>query len=143
MGTLIFIVFWIIVLVVLLGIFYYRGLQTLAIFPKVEDTEIKYRDKLAVGHLLSKTKTKFSGVDKSLHVVVTKNELWLTSSPLLAGIILRNGLLHKIDLKQISSAKLIKDRVEVAFKTENGTKIRISLKLKNENQFLDTLKGSK
>lgn len=141
MGLVIFIIFWVVVAIIIAFIFYQRGKKVLTIFPDEKEVKVLYRDRLAIGHVVNGGKQRLGNTDKSMDVIITTDELWLRSSPFLAGTMQRQGLLHRMNKKAIKKLVVEKNnRVEISFITSLEKRAKINLQIKSPNTFIDLLK---
>ena len=137
-GT-IFLIVWCIVTAILIMILYKRGKKALSIFPPIETVRVLYRDKSASGYSTKSFKTKIGGSSKTLEIVVTDKELWLTSKLLLASIGESHDLLHKIALDNIEQVERNGKKVTVNFKNDSGEAKQVVLWTKRIDDFIKVL----
>jgi len=137
-GT-IFLIVWFILTAIILMLFYKRGKKALSIFPPIETVKVLFRDKSASGYSTKSFKTKIGGSNKTLGIVVTDKELWLTSKLLLASIGQTYDLLHKISLDKVEQVERNGKKVTVNFKTDTEDAKQVVLWTKRMDDFIKAI----
>ena len=126
-------------LFVMLKTYYDTGKKALKLFPDIKSVNVMYRDKAATGYSTKSWKTKVGGASRSIDIVVTEEELWLSAMVFFAGITKQHDLLHRIPLKKISSAKRDKDQIMLSFKDQKNAAHQIVVRTRDEEAFLSAL----
>lgn len=137
-GT-IFLIAWSCLVIFMTYKMFKGGKEALSIFPNVDDSNFIYIDKSASGNSNKSLITKFGGANKTLHVMVNNEELWIKSSLFFAYIGRYYDLIHRIPLNQITSSVLNHNIITIKFNTENGKQKSISLRTKNNQELAKIL----
>jgi len=139
-GITILVIVWVIIVVFIFIAFYKMGRKALAIFPDIDSVIVKYRDYSASGYSTKSMITKIGGASKVLDIVVTKDEVWLKSMILFAGICQYYDLLHKIPFNQITNAKKDGKKVILDFQSGEGEGKQVILLTHSPDNFLKEIK---
>jgi hypothetical protein len=135
----IFLIVWFVATGIIIFVLYKKGRKALSIFPPIEKENVLYRDKSASGYSTKSLRTKLGGSSKTLEIVVTDKELWLTSKLLLASIGESHDLLHKISLDNIEKIERNGTKFTINFKTDTGEAKQVVLCPKQIDKFIKVL----
>jgi hypothetical protein len=139
-GETIFIIISALAAIFIIISFYTRGKKAKSIFPPIDTVNIIYRDKSASGYSTKSLKTKVSGANNTLDIVVTDSELWLTSKLLLASIGNTYDLLHRIPLDSILRVESKGKKITIDFKNQDNEDKQVVVMTKNMDEFFKALK---
>jgi hypothetical protein len=140
-NEIIFLIVWAIVVVLILALMYRRGKRALSVFPDMGSVKILYRDQSASGYSTSSLQNKLGGANRTLDLLLTEDELWLTSKLLLASIAEKYDMLHRIALENITQVQLDGKKLIVDFKTENDSKKQVVVMTKVVDRLITALKS--
>jgi len=123
--------------VVILTVFYILGRRALKQFPKLEPGEILYSEGGASGYSTQSFATRYGGASKTLIILITKDELWIKTYILFAGIAEYCDMLHKIPLSGIleirQEQRTFFSKLHISF-LKDGSKNEIVLISKNNKK---------
>lgn len=111
-------------------------------FPPLVSVDVRFRERRASGRALTSLKTRLGGANNALDVIVTDDELWLTSFALfgfMAAVAQRFDLLHRVPLERVEGVMRRKSVVRVRFYRESGEPCEVELRLKKPERFVEAL----
>lgn len=135
----IFLFFWLCFVIFLNVLFYTKGKKVLKIFPPTSSKEFIYSDYFASGYSAKSLITKLGGASKLLHIIVTKNEVWIKSFTILAWIASEYDLLHKIEKSNITDIRVDKTGIKLDFKDSKGNDKQIIIITRDKEAFLKAI----
>ena len=119
------------------------GKKVLSIFPKLDSVKLIFREKGASGGSRKSFVTKGGSANKILDVIITEEELWIKCSVLMAGLSWAFDLVHKVNLSNISSVQIYKNKVTLSFKSSKKEMTTFDLKLKKAEKFFNLIESKK
>jgi len=114
---------------------YYRRKTRGITFPTLDKNEILYVEKTASGRSMKNFMTQYGGARNTLKVVVTPNELWLTSWFPFSLLIEIFDLEHRINKEDIINIEQEDKVFRVTFKTQDELEKTVEILPKKIQEF--------
>jgi hypothetical protein len=138
-----FLIFAILWVIIGSGILWYRRQKRGFVFPKLSADEILFQETTASGNSYKTWHTRLGGANNCLKLVITKDELWITTWFPFTLVADMYDLEHRIPRNKIQSIKKTKvlgrDRLIIDFITSTGTPRKIGITPKALDRFLTTI----
>jgi len=131
---------FILVLVFILIQFYRASKKVRSVdFPDLDTISILYRDKMGSGQSDRDWQSKMGSAEKTLDIVLTKDELRTRGPKIFAWIAEKIDLEHRIPLKKISKVEQKGKLIKISFSVENASTRTLSIRTKNPDEFISLL----
>jgi hypothetical protein len=114
---------------------HYRGPK----FPPQNTVNVVFKERLASGSSHRNLIIRFGGASRCLTIVVTTEELWVTTFFPFTAIAGTYDLEHRIPLKDLTSVVPAGRRVTVGFRRPNGKPGELGLYVRNPEEFIRRL----
>ena len=138
-----FLIVWVLLAIGLLTFAFFKGKKMLSVFSPLDSVKVVFREKRVSGGSRKSFITKGGSASKVLDVVVTENELWIKCSVLMAGFSWAFDLVHKVDLSNITSVNINKNKVSLSFQSSKNESTVFDLKLKKAKEFFNLIESKK
>ena len=111
-------------------VFYYTiGKKILSIFPALDSVKVNYRYKWASGYSTKSIFTKIGRIRFASDIVVTDQELWIKTHPLIAYKAARFDIIHKIPFDAILHVTANGKQVTIDFIGEEYEHKQVKIKI--------------
>jgi hypothetical protein len=108
-------------------------------FPPLSSVKVLHRERFASGCSHLSLITRLGGAENMLTVVLTENELWITTFALFRGLCGFYDLDHRIPIDTITDVVDARKSLMIHFTRPNGTPAAIQLRLRDKDGFQTAL----
>jgi len=129
--------------IIAFGYLFYKRKKRGSIFPDVSENDIMFSEKTASGRSHKSIFTRYGGANNCLKIIITNEELWITSWFPFSLLIEKFDLEHRIKKDQITDIeqlkKMTKNSFIIHFKTDDNSEKTIELYPKDSNAFAQAI----